>query len=92
MNITAIWNTLKAEGKYTPEWTPGQEAENLQAAKVVCEQLATSSKTDKMGITTYKREGIKFMIYSTYNFEDFRSSEESGFRDTHHYIIRTHRF
>ena len=90
MNITAIWNTLKAEGKYTPEWTPGQEAENLQAAKTVCEQLATSSKTDKLGITTYKREGIKFMIYSTYG--NFSSSEEPGFRDTHHYIIRTHRF
>lgn len=93
MNTTAIWNTLKTTGSYTPAWTPNNSAESCKACEAVCEALATDKVVDHIkgcgNITTYLREGIKFMVYCTYDFTNFSSSEDPGFAESRHYTIKT---
>lgn len=88
MNTTAIWNTLKETGSYTPDWTPGRPEESYQACKAVCEAIATATMEDYIKgcgiITKYFHEGIKFMIFNTYG-----NPWEEGFNESRHFIIRT---
>lgn len=90
-NINTIWNELKATGSYTPDWTPGHPEESCKACEAICEAIASSKVIDHIkgcgDITTYNREGIRFMIYNTYG--NFKSSQEPGFAESRHYTIKT---
>ena len=89
MNITTIWNTLKATGSYTPDWTPGHPEESCKACEAVCEALSTDTKVDHIkgagNLHTYSREGIQFMICNTYG----KNPWEEGFNESRHYTIKT---
>lgn len=90
-----IWNELTTKGSYTPRWKPGHEAQSLEVAISICEALCRELGGKKkvirccgLRINNWLVCGKTLGIFHTYDFHKFSSSEEPGFAETSHYIIR----
>lgn len=90
-----IWNELTTKGSYTPSWKPGHEAQSLEVATSICEALCRELGGKKkvirccgLRVNNWLVCGKTLGIFHTYDFHKFSSSEEPGFAETSHYIIR----
>lgn len=90
-----IWNELTTKGSYTPRWKPGHEAQSLEVATSICEALCRELGGKKkvirccgLRVNNWLVCGKTLGIFHTYDFHKFSSSEEPGFAETSHYIIR----
>lgn len=90
-----IWNELTTKGSYTPRWKPGHEAQSLEVATSICEALCRELGGKKkvirccgLRVNNWLVCGKTLGIFHTYDFANFKSSEEPGFAETSHYIIR----
>lgn len=90
-----IWNELITKGEFTPRWKPGHEAQNLEVATFICEALCRELGGKKKitrccgtRVNNWLVCGKTLGIFHTYDFANFKSSEEPGFAETSHYIIR----
>ena len=90
-----IWNELTTKGSYTPRWKPGHEAQSLAVATSICEALCRELGGKKkvirccgLRVNNWLVCGKTLGIFHTYDFHKFSSSEEPGFAETSHYIIR----
>ena len=90
-----IWNELTTKGSYTPRWKPGHEAQSLEVATSICEALCRELGGKKkvirccgLRMNNWLVCGKTLGIFHTYDFHKFSSSEEPGFAETSHYIIR----
>lgn len=90
--LEAIWNTLLTTGKYTPDWEPKKKVESLHSCEFICLALADETREVKLDrnlkVDRYFKDGREFEILHTYDFENYKSSQELGFSDTAHYLIR----
>lgn len=91
----AIWNELITTGEYTPHWKPGHERQSLEVATAICEAIIKNLGGKKKAIRCcgtktnhYLKDGKTFAIFHTYDFANHKSSEEPGFAESSHFIIR----
>ena len=93
-NLNTIWNELLTTGEYTPTWTPGNEAQSLTDCLAIANELSDLTKEVRCcgtSVNYYWHEGLEFGIYHTFDFANFKSSEEPGFSETSHYTIKLHK-
>ena len=92
--LTAIWNILLTTGSYTPAWEKGNEAQSLKDCLDIATGLADLTKKVSCcgtSVEYYWKDNLEFGIYHTYDFANFKSSEEPGFAETSHYTIKLHK-
>lgn len=94
-NIEIIWKELSETKKYTPDWKPDETEKSFKDAEEICEaiikDLGGKKKVIRCGGTRtnhYQKDGKTFAIFHTFDFENFNSSEDPGFAETSHFIIR----
>lgn len=83
---TKVWAELLEKDEY--------HLPTLEEAKELAEALAVKVKTVHCcgcSVDYYWRDQLEFGIYHTYNFAEFKSSQEPGFTESAHYVIRLHR-
>lgn len=95
MELTKIWEELKTTGSYTPAWEPCKDGYSFEDCYNICKALAEKEKAvtfRKTRTVYFFKEGLEFSIYATYDFENYNSSEEPGFKDSLHYVIKINKF
>lgn len=86
MELTKVWTELLAKGEY--------HLPTLEEAKELAVALADKVKAVRCcgcSVDYYWKDHQEFGIYHTYDFAKFKSSEEPGFAESSHYVIRLHR-